>query len=54
MTNPQLEVRNLTKSYDEGRIEALRGVDLTITAGEGFHRAPPIPTAFANPTLSMM
>jgi ABC-type lipoprotein export system ATPase subunit len=34
MTNPQLEVRNLTKSYDEGRIEALRGVDLTITAGE--------------------
>jgi len=31
---PQLEVRNLRKSYDEGRIEALRGVDLTIEAGE--------------------
>jgi ABC-type lipoprotein export system ATPase subunit len=34
MTNPQLEVRNLRKSYDDGRIEALRGVDLTINAGE--------------------
>jgi ABC-type lipoprotein export system ATPase subunit len=34
MTNPQLEVRNLTKSYDDGRIEALRGVSLTINAGE--------------------
>ncbi|HEY1902532.1 MAG TPA: ABC transporter ATP-binding protein [Terracidiphilus sp.] len=34
MTSPQLEVRNLTKSYDEGRIEALRGVSLTINAGE--------------------
>jgi putative ABC transport system ATP-binding protein len=34
MTNPQLEVRKLCKSYDEGRIEALRGVDLSITAGE--------------------
>jgi putative ABC transport system ATP-binding protein len=34
MTSPQLEVRKLCKSYDEGRIEALRGVDLTITAGE--------------------
>jgi putative ABC transport system ATP-binding protein len=33
-TNPQLEVRNLCKSYDEGRIEALRGVDLSIAAGE--------------------
>jgi len=33
-TNPQLEVRNLRKSYDEGRIEALRGVSLTINAGE--------------------
>jgi len=29
-----LEARNLRKSYDEGRIEALRGVDLTIQAGE--------------------
>jgi putative ABC transport system ATP-binding protein len=31
---PQLEVRKLCKSYDEGRIEALRGVDLAIAAGE--------------------
>ena len=34
MTNPILETRSLCKSYDEGRIEALRGVDLSITAGE--------------------
>jgi lipoprotein-releasing system ATP-binding protein len=34
MTSPQLEVRNLRKSYDDGRIEALRGVSLTIDAGE--------------------
>jgi putative ABC transport system ATP-binding protein len=34
MTSPQLEARNLCKSYDEGRIEALRGVDLSIAAGE--------------------
>ena len=34
MTSPQLEVRKLCKSYDEGRIEALRGVDLSIEAGE--------------------
>jgi putative ABC transport system ATP-binding protein len=34
MTSPQLEVRKLRKSYDEGRIEALRGVDLSIEAGE--------------------
>ena len=34
MTSPQLEVRNLCKSYDEGRIEALRGVDLSIDQGE--------------------
>jgi putative ABC transport system ATP-binding protein len=34
MTSPLLEVRRLTKSYDEGRIEALRGVDLAIAAGE--------------------
>ena len=27
-------MRNLCKSYDEGRIEALRGVDLSIRAGE--------------------
>ncbi len=34
MTSPQLEARNLRKSYDDGRIEALRGVSLTIDAGE--------------------
>ncbi|HVC47812.1 MAG TPA: ABC transporter ATP-binding protein [Terracidiphilus sp.] len=34
MTSPTLEVRSLYKSYDEGRIEALRGVDLSIAAGE--------------------
>jgi putative ABC transport system ATP-binding protein len=34
MISPQLEVRNLCKSFDEGRIEALRGVDLTIAQGE--------------------
>ena len=31
---PILEVRGLHKSYDDGRIEALRGVDLKIAAGE--------------------
>jgi len=34
MTSPQLEVRNLRKTYDDGRIEALRGIDLSIRAGE--------------------
>ncbi len=34
MDSPILEVRNLRKTYDEGRIEALRGVDLSIDAGE--------------------
>lgn len=34
MTSPILEVRGLYKSYDQGRIEALRGVDLSIDAGE--------------------
>ena len=34
MVSPILEVRNLRKDYDEGRIEALRGVDLAIEAGE--------------------
>jgi ABC-type lipoprotein export system ATPase subunit len=34
MASPVLEVRNLHKNYDEGRIEALRGVDLSIDAGE--------------------
>lgn len=32
--SPVLEARNLRKDYDEGRIEALRGVDLSIDAGE--------------------
>jgi putative ABC transport system ATP-binding protein len=34
MTSPLLEVRNLRKSYDQGRIEALRGVDLSIALGD--------------------
>jgi putative ABC transport system ATP-binding protein len=34
MTETLLEARGLAKSYDEGRIEALRGVDLSIAAGE--------------------
>ena len=34
MSTPILEVRNLCKNYDEGKIEALRGVDLSISAGE--------------------
>jgi putative ABC transport system ATP-binding protein len=34
MTSPQLEAKNLRKSYDDGRIEALRGVSLTINAGD--------------------
>ncbi len=34
MTDPILEARNLHKSYDEGRIEALHSVDLSINAGE--------------------
>ena len=33
MPEPILQVRNLHKSYDKGRIEALRGVDLSIDAG---------------------
>jgi putative ABC transport system ATP-binding protein len=33
-TDPILQVRSLCKSYDEGRIEALRGVDLSIEAGD--------------------
>jgi ABC-type lipoprotein export system ATPase subunit len=34
MTGPLLEARGLTKSYDNGRIEALRGVSVSIAAGE--------------------
>lgn len=34
MTSPILEVKGLHKSYDDGRIQALRGVDLSINAGE--------------------
>src|SRR5580698_6779065 len=34
MASPVLEARNLHKNYDEGRIEAVRGVDLSIDAGE--------------------
>jgi ABC-type lipoprotein export system ATPase subunit len=34
MSSPILQVRDLHKSYDDGRIQALRGVDLSIQAGE--------------------
>jgi len=34
IASPVLEARNLRKSYDEACIEALRGVDLAIQAGE--------------------
>jgi putative ABC transport system ATP-binding protein len=34
MTSPILEARGLSKSYDEGRIQALCGVSLSIAAGQ--------------------
>lgn len=34
MTSPILEARSVSKSYDDGRIEALRGVNLSVAAGE--------------------
>ncbi len=34
MSSPMLETRKLAKIYDDGRVEALRGVDVTIEAGE--------------------
>ncbi len=34
MTNSILEARSVFKSYDDGKIEALRGVSLSIVAGE--------------------
>jgi ABC-type lipoprotein export system ATPase subunit len=34
MSNPILEARGLVKSYDDGRVQALRGVDTVIQAGE--------------------
>jgi putative ABC transport system ATP-binding protein len=34
MSNVQLQVRQARKSYEEGRIQALDGVDLTLFAGE--------------------
>jgi len=33
-SSPMIEARGLVKSYDEGRVEALRGVDVKIDAGE--------------------
>ena len=47
MTSPILEARDLRKSYDDGRIEALRGVDLSIQAGE--YSPSAAPAAAANP-----
>ncbi len=34
MSSPILEARGLEKSYDEGQVAALRGVDVSIDAGE--------------------
>jgi lipoprotein-releasing system ATP-binding protein len=34
MSKPILETRKLAKIYDDGRVEALRGVDVSIDAGE--------------------
>jgi ABC-type lipoprotein export system ATPase subunit len=34
MSSALLEARGLVKTYDDGRVEALRGVDATIAAGE--------------------
>ena len=34
MSSPILEGRALVKSYDDGRVAALRGVDVSIEAGE--------------------
>jgi putative ABC transport system ATP-binding protein len=34
MSEPLLEARGLTKSYDDGRVVALRGVDVQIDTGE--------------------
>ena len=34
MSSPILEGRTLVKSYDDGQVAALRGVDITIDAGE--------------------
>ena len=34
MSSPILEVRGLMKTYDDGRVQALRGVDTIIEAGE--------------------
>ena len=34
MSDCLLEGRNVTKHYDEGRIQALRGVDLAVNASE--------------------
>lgn len=34
MSSPLLDARGLTKSYDDGRVQALRGVDISIDPGE--------------------
>ena len=34
MSSPLLDARGLVKTYDEGRVQALRGVDVRIDAGE--------------------
>ncbi|MGD0630581.1 MAG: ABC transporter ATP-binding protein [Terracidiphilus sp.] len=52
MTSSTLETRSLYKTYDDGRIEALRGVDLSIAAGE--HMAITGPSGSGKSTLLHM
>jgi putative ABC transport system ATP-binding protein len=52
MTSSTLEARSLFKSYDDGKIEALRGVDLSIAAGE--HMAITGPSGSGKSTLLHM
>jgi len=52
MTSSTLETRSLYKTYEDGAIEALRGVDLSIAAGE--HMAITGPSGSGKSTLLHM